>query len=98
MRKGIIPLKLEKLIEFLKQPFFGNPKYINDNNISWDFEPHSIWSTWAKNSIVIIGDLWNLQGKRWLNTREIKQITKSSIIDHHREFLLPSIPQNLEII
>ena len=34
--------------------------------------------------------------KRWLNTREIKQITRFSIVDHHRELLLPSLSQNLE--
>ena len=36
--------------------------------------------------------------KKWLNTKEIKQMTKSSIVNQHRELLLPSLSQNLEII
>ena len=98
VKKGIIPLKPKKLNEFFRQPLFGNPRYLNENNIPWSLEPHSRWSIWAKNSIFTSGDLWNLQKKRWLNIREIKQITKSSTVDQLSELLLPSLPQNLEII
>ena len=96
VRKDIIPLQPKKIDEFLKQPFFGNLRFTNENNLPWELEPHSRWSTWAKNGI--IGDLWNTQEKRWLNIREIKLIIKSFLVDQHRDLLLSSLPQNLETI
>ena len=59
-KKEHTSFKTRKINEFLRQPLFGNPKYINENNMPWGLEPHSRWSTSAKNGILTIGDLWNL--------------------------------------
>ena len=49
---------------------------------------------WDFNNRIYMG----LSKQWWLTIEKIKQITKFSILVKHRELLLPSLPQNLEVI